>query len=65
MLRSKTFNGVTCTSGSGSTLCLSARDSPLVLQGNAKGNGERVIEANSDSQSKDNSEDNKREGKGE
>jgi hypothetical protein len=43
---------------------LSARDFPLVLQGNAKGNGKQVIEANSDSQSEDDGEDDKREGKG-
>jgi hypothetical protein len=65
MLRSKTFKGATCTSGFGSTLCLSARDFPLVLQGNGKGNGKRVIEMNSDSQSEDDGKDNKGEGKGE
>jgi hypothetical protein len=48
-------------------MVLSARDFPLVLQGNAKSNGKWVTEANSDSQSEDNGDDDKgeRKGKGE
>ena len=46
-------------------MCLNARDFPLVFQGNAKGNGKRIVETNSESQSDDDSEDNEGEGKGE
>jgi hypothetical protein len=45
--------------------CLSTRDFPLILQGNAKVNGEWVTETNSNSQSEDDGEDDKGNGKGE
>ena len=45
--------------------CLSARDFPLVLQGNPEGDSEGIIQSNSDPQSENDGEDNKGEGKSE